>query len=151
MAEATEIDRPPTPAAQAIALSTVVWWGAILVAAAWLSSHWLLRSSSFWDNRSHPEVQQEQRHADYAYRLAVDPPAAKELRMFGLVGWTIDRFIARRIVYACRRAGYLLNPAVIVGTATTFTSRSRVLKNNVSTAWFPSRSTIRSVCPRLTM
>ena len=37
-----------------------------------------------------------QRDADYAYRLAVDPPAAKELRLFGLVGWTIDRFVARR-------------------------------------------------------
>ncbi len=37
-----------------------------------------------------------QRDADYAYRLAVDPPAAKELRLFGLVGWTLDRFIARR-------------------------------------------------------
>ena len=37
-----------------------------------------------------------QRDADYAYRLAVDPPAAKELRLFGLAGWTIDRFIARR-------------------------------------------------------
>ena len=28
--------------------------------------------------------------------LAVDPPASKELRLFGLGGWTIDRFIARR-------------------------------------------------------
>lgn len=37
-----------------------------------------------------------QRDADYAYRLAVDPPAAKELRMFGLAGWTIDRFLTRR-------------------------------------------------------
>ena len=37
-----------------------------------------------------------QRDADYAYRLAVDPPASKELRLFGLAGWTIDRFIARR-------------------------------------------------------
>jgi ATP-binding cassette, subfamily B, bacterial len=26
----------------------------------------------------------------------VDPPAAKELRLFGLVGWTIERFVARR-------------------------------------------------------
>ena len=34
--------------------------------------------------------------ADYAYRLAVDPPASKELRLFGLAGWTIDRFVARR-------------------------------------------------------
>ena len=37
-----------------------------------------------------------QRDADYAYRLAVDPPASKELRLFGLAAWTIDRFIARR-------------------------------------------------------
>ena len=37
-----------------------------------------------------------QRDADYAYRLAVDPPASKELRLFGLVRWTIDRFVARR-------------------------------------------------------
>ena len=37
-----------------------------------------------------------QRDADYAYRLAVDPPASKELRLFGLADWTIDRFVARR-------------------------------------------------------
>src|SRR5205085_773939 len=34
----------------------------------------------------------------YAYRLAVDPPAAKELRLFGLAGWVIERFTARRTV-----------------------------------------------------
>ena len=37
-----------------------------------------------------------QRHADYAYRLAVDAPAAKEVRLFGLADWVIDRFAARR-------------------------------------------------------
>ena len=37
-----------------------------------------------------------QRHADYAYRLAVDPQPVKELRLFGLAGWTVERFIARR-------------------------------------------------------
>ena len=37
-----------------------------------------------------------QRHADYAYRLAVEPPAAKELRLFGLASWIVDRFRARR-------------------------------------------------------
>src|ERR1019366_4500285 len=42
------------------------------------------------------EVRGAQRDADYAYRLAVDPPASKELRLFGLAGWTIDRFIAKR-------------------------------------------------------
>ncbi len=82
--------------AQAAALATVTWWGALLVTAAWLSTHWLLRSSSFWDNRSHPEVQSEQRHADYAYRLAVDAGPSKELRVFGIGGWVVDRFAVRR-------------------------------------------------------
>ena len=37
-----------------------------------------------------------QRDSDYAYRLAVDPPAAKELRLFGLADWTLERFTSRR-------------------------------------------------------
>ena len=37
-----------------------------------------------------------QRDADYTYRLAVDPGPAKELRLFGLAGWTIARFVERR-------------------------------------------------------
>ena len=41
-------------------------------------------------------VREAQRHADYAYRLAVDAPAAKELRLFGLAGWTIERFRRHR-------------------------------------------------------
>ncbi len=83
-------------AAQAVALATVSWWGALIIAAAWLSSHWLLRESSFWARRGDPEVQAEQRHADYAYRLAVDAPPAKEVRVFGLSGWIVDRFAERR-------------------------------------------------------
>ena len=35
-------------------------------------------------------------HADYAYRLAVDPPAAKELRLFGLADWVMERFVGQR-------------------------------------------------------
>ena len=49
-----------------------------------------------WRDRNTEEVRLAQRHADYAYRLAVDPPAAKELRLFGLAGWTVERFRARR-------------------------------------------------------
>ena len=58
--------------------------------------HWLLRESGVWRDRNTDEVRGAQRDADYAYRLAVDPPASKELRLFGLAGWTIDRFVARR-------------------------------------------------------
>jgi ATP-binding cassette subfamily B protein len=49
-----------------------------------------------WRDRNTDEVREAQRHADYAYRLAVDPPAAKELRLFGLASWTIERFTSRR-------------------------------------------------------
>ncbi len=84
-------------AAQAIALATITWWGAIVITIAWLSTHWLLRGSSFWAHRGDADVQQEQRHADYAYRLAVDAPPAKEIRIFGIGGWVVDRFAVRRM------------------------------------------------------
>ena len=82
--------------AQALVLATVIWWGALVIAAAWLSTHWLLRESSFWARRSDPEVQAEQRHADYSYRLAVEAGPAKEVRVFGLGDWVVDRFSRRR-------------------------------------------------------
>jgi ATP-binding cassette subfamily B protein len=80
----------------AVVLAAYAWWAPILLAGAWVSTHWLLRESSIWRDRNTEEVRSAQRDADYAYRLAVDPPGAKELRLFGLVGWTIERFIARR-------------------------------------------------------
>jgi ABC-type multidrug transport system fused ATPase/permease subunit len=68
----------------------------VVLAGGWLATHWLLRESAVWRDRNTNEVRDAQRDADYAYRLAVDPPASKELRLFGLAGWTIDRFVARR-------------------------------------------------------
>jgi ATP-binding cassette, subfamily B, bacterial len=82
--------------ASALILFAYSWWAPLLLAGAWLATHWLLRESGVWRDRNNPEVRAAQRDADYAYRLAVDPPASKELRLFGLAGWTIDRFIARR-------------------------------------------------------
>jgi ABC-type multidrug transport system fused ATPase/permease subunit len=82
--------------ASAAILFAYKWWAPIVLAGAWLATHWLLRESAVWRDRNTEEVRSAQRDADYAYRLAVDPPASKELRLFGLAGWTIDRFIARR-------------------------------------------------------
>ena len=82
--------------ASAVILARYAWWAPLLLAGAWLATHWLLRDSAIWYDRQTEEVRAAQRDADYAYRLAVDPPASKELRLFGLAGWTIDRFIARR-------------------------------------------------------
>src|SRR6185436_5629732 len=78
-------------------LFAYAWWAPLLLAGAWIATHWLLRESAVWFDRNTDEVRAAQRDADYAYRLAVDPPASKELRLFGLAGWTIERFIARRI------------------------------------------------------
>ena len=80
----------------ALILARYAWWAPIVLAGAWLATHWLLRDSAIWQDRNTDEVRAAQRDADYSYRLAVDPPASKELRLFGLAGWTIDRFIARR-------------------------------------------------------
>src|SRR5262249_30082099 len=72
------------------------WWAPLLLVAAWLATHWLLRESAVWRDRNTEEVREAQRHADYAYRLAVEPPAAKELRLFGLADWIIERLRVRR-------------------------------------------------------
>jgi ABC-type multidrug transport system fused ATPase/permease subunit len=82
--------------ASAVILARYSWWAPMVLVAAWLGTHWLLRESSIWWDRNTEEVRGAQRDADYAYRLAVDPPASKEMRLFGLAGWTIDRFIAKR-------------------------------------------------------
>jgi ABC-type multidrug transport system fused ATPase/permease subunit len=82
--------------AAAALLLAYAWWAPLLLAGAWLSTQWLLRESAVWWDRNTPEVRAAQRDAEYTYRLAVDPGPAKELRLFGLVGWTIARFVERR-------------------------------------------------------
>jgi ATP-binding cassette, subfamily B, bacterial len=82
--------------ASAAILFAYAWWAPLLLAGAWLATHWLLRESGVWRDRNTDEVRAAQRDAEYAYRIAVDPPASKELRLFGLKDWTLDRFIARR-------------------------------------------------------
>jgi ATP-binding cassette, subfamily B, bacterial len=82
--------------ASALLLAAYAWWAPLVLAGAWLATHWLLRESAIWRDRNTDEVRGAQRHADYAYRLAVDPPAAKELRLFGLAEWTVERFTSRR-------------------------------------------------------
>ena len=72
------------------------WWAPPLLIAAWMATHWLLRESGVWKDRNTDEVRTAQRHADYAYRLAVDAAPSKELRFFGLGGWVTDRFIDTR-------------------------------------------------------
>lgn len=83
--------------AAACVLFAFSWWAPLVLIAGWGSTHWLLRESAVWKTRNTDRVRSAQRHADYAYRLAVDAPAAKEVRLFGLADWVIDRFRVRRL------------------------------------------------------
>jgi ATP-binding cassette subfamily B protein len=82
--------------ASAVVLFGFTWWAPLLLVGAWTATHWLLRESGVWRDRNTAEVRSAQRHADYAYQLAVEPDSAKELRLFGLAGWTVARFTDRR-------------------------------------------------------
>ena len=82
--------------ASAAVLAAYAWWAPLVLGGAWLATHWLLRESGVWKDRNTEVVRDAQRHADYAYRLAVDAPSSKELRLFGLAGWTVDRFRRHR-------------------------------------------------------
>jgi ATP-binding cassette subfamily B protein len=82
-------------AGQAVLLATYHWWAGVLLGAAWLATHWLLRDAATWQ-RDSPDVQYAQRRAEYTYRLAVDSPAGKEIRLFGLSDWTVRQFVHNR-------------------------------------------------------
>ena len=77
-------------------LASYSWWATLLVGGAWLTTHWWLRESAVWQDRNTEVVRSAQRDADYLYRVAVDPPAAKEVRLFGVGNWILDTFLARR-------------------------------------------------------
>src|SRR5579864_492550 len=93
---ASGLVEPMSGLAAAVVVGAYAWWAPLLLVGAWLGTHWLLRESAVWRDRNTDEVRAAQRQAEYAYRLAVDAPAAKELRLFGLGGWTVDRFTSGR-------------------------------------------------------
>jgi ABC-type transport system involved in cytochrome bd biosynthesis fused ATPase/permease subunit len=85
-----------TGIASAVVLLGYTWWAPLALVAAWGATHWLLRESAVWKDRNTDVVREASLHAEYAFRLAVDPPPAKELRVFGLADWSLERFAQRR-------------------------------------------------------
>ena len=96
------------------------WWAPFLAGFGWLWSHSLLRKSSVWKAWEDPEVVDEMRHVNYAYDLSVRAPAAKEIRMFGLADWAVDRYFSRRqrMVEAIIKARSLKKTPIILAIAT---------------------------------
>jgi ATP-binding cassette, subfamily B, bacterial len=111
-------------------LAAYTWWAPVLLAGAWAATHWLLRESGVWRDRETEAVRDAQKHADYAYRLAVGPLAAKELRLFGLADWVVERFRSRRFhLFDLRwRATRLRERPVLMSLAV-------VLAANVAVFW----------------
>ncbi|HEX3295379.1 MAG TPA: ABC transporter ATP-binding protein [Nocardioides sp.] len=83
--------------ASALVLFGFAWWAPLLLLLAWGSTHWLLRESGVWRDRNTDEVKSARRHTDYAYDLATEPAAAKEVRLFGLAPWLLERFTRHRL------------------------------------------------------
>jgi ATP-binding cassette, subfamily B, bacterial len=83
--------------ASALVLLGFSWWAPVLLLGAWGSTHWLLRESGVWRDRNTDEVKASRRHTDYAYELATQPAAAKEVRLFGLAPWLLERFTRHRL------------------------------------------------------
>jgi ATP-binding cassette subfamily B protein len=80
----------------ALVVCGFAWWAGLVLLIVWLSPHVLLRDSVAWKEWGSAEIKDHQRHAEYAYRMAVDTPAAKEIRLFGLSDWVAERFTDRR-------------------------------------------------------
>src|SRR5262249_10203263 len=60
------------------------------------STHRFLKAASIWHARHSDESMEKQRRAAYAYRLTVESPASKEVRLFGLADWVVDGFRSLR-------------------------------------------------------
>ncbi len=86
--------------ASAAVLAGYAWWAPILLVGAWLATHWLLRESAVWRDRNTEQVRAAQRHADYAYRLAVDRAGRQGAATF----WT-GRLGRRALPVAAAAAG----------------------------------------------
>jgi ABC-type multidrug transport system fused ATPase/permease subunit len=106
--------------AQGVLLAGYRWWAPLLIGAAWISTHVLLRDASTWKVFSSDAVVSANRRSRYAYTLAVEAPAAKEVRVFGLAGWVVELVAAsrRRVVETLLREQRLHQGPTIWGLAT---------------------------------
>jgi ATP-binding cassette, subfamily B, bacterial len=82
--------------AQVLLLFAYRWWAPLLLVAAWGSTHHFLKAAAIWHARHSDDIVQKQRRAGYAYKLSVESPAAKEVRLFGLADWIVGGFMSLR-------------------------------------------------------
>jgi ATP-binding cassette subfamily B protein len=79
-------------AASGLVLVAYRWWAPLVIAGAWYLSHGWHRREMGSLVESFEQSTDDFRRAQYVSELALGGPAAKEVRLFGLGGWLIDRF-----------------------------------------------------------
>jgi ATP-binding cassette, subfamily B, bacterial len=69
------------------------WWAPLLLAAAWhLTNRAYVQATENGVSVNMSDGSVRQRRAEYLRSLALDPPAAKEVRVFALGGWVVARY-----------------------------------------------------------
>ncbi|GAB3420080.1 ABC transporter ATP-binding protein [Flindersiella endophytica] len=101
-----------TGAGAAILLAGFAWWAPLLLIAGALATHVWMAGNEYRIIEQREEYATLDRRADYFRDLALDPPAAKEVRLFGLAGLLAGRTRQNRTaflqhVWRARRAGLL--------------------------------------------
>ncbi|MEQ4208590.1 ABC transporter ATP-binding protein [Actinopolymorpha sp. B9G3] len=80
------VSKVVTAAGAAVLLAGFAWWAPVLLVAGALASHVWMAGNEHAAIEKHEEYAPLVRRANYFANLSHDPPAAKEVRLFGLVG-----------------------------------------------------------------
>ncbi|MEV6236055.1 ABC transporter ATP-binding protein [Lentzea sp. NPDC051838] len=125
----------------AVVLATFAWWAPLVMFLGWrgLSAgvrKWLDHGM----NLGAQQGEQAMRRARYLRGLAVDSPAAKEIRVFGLAGWLVPLYrdayrAALEVVWAGRKLGMR---TVLAATAGVLTAHLIVLTTIAQTTTTPA-------------
>ncbi len=106
-----------------VVLAGFEWWAPLLLAAAWhLTNRVYLKATENGVSVNMSGGAVQMRRAEYLRSLAVEAPAAKELRVFGLAGTVVGRYgdawlDALGMMWRSRRANRGLTAAAAVGLA----------------------------------
>jgi ATP-binding cassette subfamily B protein len=99
------------------------WWAPFLLAAAWhLTNRVFARATENGVTVDMGDGSAKLRRSEYLRSLAVEAPAAKELRVFGLGAWLVDRYgevwqEALGAMWQSRRSGRALTAATTAALA----------------------------------
>jgi ATP-binding cassette subfamily B protein len=79
------VSKVVTAAGGAVLLAGFAWWAPVVLVAGMVASHVWMAGNEHAAIEQHEEYAPLARRADYFATLSHDPPAAKEVRLFGLV------------------------------------------------------------------